>query len=142
MRTTHLLSTILLLATMMATAQKKIKLTELPAESVGFLEKHFPNMEIKEVKKDREDGEKGYEVILANGTEIEFWKNGSWREVDGDKNPIPTAFIAKPILEYVRANYPNEKITHIDYGHKDVDVDLTNKIDLEFTKDGEFIKED
>jgi hypothetical protein len=40
----------------------------------------------------------------------------------------------------VTKNYPNEKITHIDYGHKDLDVDLTNKIDLEFTKDGKFLK--
>ena len=142
MKTRNILAVLLLFSAMTATAQKKIQVSELPAPAIAFLEKHFPNMAITEAKKDREDGEKGYEVILANDTEVEFWKDGSWREVDGKKNPIPTEFIAKSIVEYVNKNYPNEKITHIDYGHKDVDVDLTNKIDLEFSKEGKFLKED
>ena len=79
-------------------------------------------------------------MILSDGTEVEFWKDGKWREVEGKKNPIPTGFIDKKIADYVAANYPNNKITHIDYGHKDVDVDLTDNIDLEFTKEGTFIR--
>lgn len=93
-------------------------------------------------KKDWEHGEKGFEVILSDNTEVEFWKDGTWREIDGRGKPIPTTFIAPSIVEYVTKNYPNRKITHIDYGHKDVDVDLTGKIDLEFTKDGQFLKAD
>ncbi|HLA55663.1 MAG TPA: PepSY-like domain-containing protein, partial [Flavobacterium sp.] len=82
----------------------------------------------------------GYEVNLGDGTEIEFWKDGSYREVDGHDKPIPTAYIDPKITDYVKANYPNDKITHIDYGHKDVDVDLTGDKDLEFSKDGKFLK--
>jgi len=125
-----------------ASAQKKIESGELPKPAQEFLQKHFSNTSIDLVKKDAEHGEKGYEVKLKDGTEVEFWKDGSYREVDGDGKPIPTAFVPASIKDYVAKNYPNEKITHIDYGHKDVDVDLTNKIDLEFTKDGKFIKED
>ncbi|PXY43801.1 PepSY-like domain-containing protein [Flavobacterium hydrophilum] len=123
-------------------AQKKIEVTELPKPAQEFLKKHFSNTSIDIVKKDAEHGEKGYEVKLKDGTEVEFWKDGSYREVDGDGKPIPTAFIPKSVKDYVAKNYPNEKITHIDYGHKDLDVDLTNKIDLEFTKEGKFIKGD
>lgn len=125
-----------------ASAQKKIELTELPKEAQEFLKNHFSHTTVDIVKKDAEHGEKGYEVILKDGTEVEFWKDGSYREVDGDDKPIPTAFIPETIKDYVAKNYPNEKITHIDYGHKDLDVDLTNKIDLEFTKEGKFIKGD
>lgn len=142
MKTTHILTVALLSCAMSVTAQKKINASELPAGANEFLKKHFPNETIKVAKKDREDGEKGYEVILSNGTEVEFWKDGKWREVDGDKNPIPTAYIDKSITDYVAKNYPNSKITHIDYGHKDVDVDLDGKIDLEFSKEGKFLKED
>lgn len=125
-----------------ANAQKKIESSELPKAAQDFLQKHFSHTSIERAKKDAEHGEKGYEVKLKDGTEVEFWKDGSYREVDGGKNPIPTAFIPESIKEYVAKNYPNEKITHIDYGHKDLDVDLTNGIDLEFTKEGKFLKAD
>ncbi|MBF4488247.1 PepSY-like domain-containing protein [Flavobacterium sp. CSZ] len=124
-----------------ANAQKKIEIAELPKPARDFLNKHFRNSEIDVVKKDAEHGEKGYEVKLKDGTEIEFWKDGSYREVDGGKKPIPTAFIPESVKDYVAKNHPNEKITHIDYGHKDLDVDLTNNIDLEFTKEGKILKD-
>jgi len=131
----------LLIATISASAQKKIEVTELPKPAQEFLEKYFSYTLVEKVQKDPEHGEKGYEVKLKDGTEVEFWKDGSYREVDGGDNPIPTNFIPDNIKAYVAKNHPNEKITHIDYGHKDLDVDLTNKIDLEFTKDGKILKD-
>lgn len=133
---------VMLLFALSATGQKKITTAELPKGANEFLDKHFRGIAVTEAKKDAEHGEKGYEVKLANGFEIEFWKDGKYREVDGDGQPIPTDFIPASIVDYVRANYPGKEITHIDYGHKDVDVDLTGKIDLEFTKDGKFLKAD
>ncbi|MBF4505139.1 PepSY-like domain-containing protein [Flavobacterium sp. JLP] len=124
-----------------ASAQKKIEISELPKPAQEFLKKYFSNTSVEIAKKDAEHGEKGFEVILKDGTEVEFWKDGSYREVDGDGKPIPTGFIPKVINDYVAQHYPNEKITHIDYGHKDLDVDLTNKIDLEFTKEGQILKD-
>ncbi|MFV8326768.1 PepSY-like domain-containing protein [Flavobacterium sp. ZS1P14] len=121
---------------------KKISISELPKEASFFLSKHFPNNPINRATKDWEHGEKGYEVRLTDGTEVEFTKDGAWREVDGHKKAIPTDYIPKPIVNYVKANYPNERITHIDKGHKDVDVDLTHRIDLEFDTDGKFLKVD
>ncbi|CAM3759164.1 PepSY-like domain-containing protein [Flavobacterium chungbukense] len=131
----------LLSLTIAASAQKKIEVKELPKPAQEFLTKHFSHTSVVKAQKDPEHGEKGYEVKLKDGTEVEFWKDGSYREVDGGDNPIPTAFIPDNIKTYVSKNHPNEKITHIDYGHKDLDVDLTNKIDLEFTKDGKILKD-
>jgi hypothetical protein len=124
-----------------AQAQKKIEVSELPKPAQEFLQKHFSNTSVDIAKKDAEHGEKGYEVKLKDGTEVEFWKDGSYREVDGGDKPIPTDFIPQSVKDYVAKNHPNEKITHIDYGHKDLDVDLTNKIDLEFTKEGKILKD-
>ncbi|RKS19130.1 putative PepSY-like beta-lactamase-inhibitor [Flavobacterium endophyticum] len=142
MKTKIAFAALLLGLAVSANAQKKIETTELPKAAQEFLQKHFSHTSIEVAKKDAEHGEKGYEVKLKDGTEVEFWKDGSYREVDGGKNPIPTAFIPDSIKDYVAKNYPNEKITHIDYGHKDLDVDLTNGIDLEFTKEGKFLKAD
>ncbi|WP_433835967.1 PepSY-like domain-containing protein [Flavobacterium anhuiense] len=141
MKTKIFLAVVLLLITISASAQKKIEVTELPKPAQDFLKKHFSYTTVEVAKKDAEHGEKGYEVKLKDGTEVEFWKDGSYREVDGGDKPIPTAFIPDNIKAYVAKNHPNEKITHIDYGHKDLDVDLTNKIDLEFTKDGKILKD-
>ncbi|PBJ04966.1 PepSY-like domain-containing protein [Flavobacterium sp. ACN6] len=135
------LAIVLLSLTISASAQKKIEVTELPKPAQEFLKKYFGNTAVESAKKDAEHGEKGFEVKLKDGTEVEFWKDGSYREVDGGDKPIPTAFIPDNIKAYVAKNHPNEKITHIDYGHKDLDVDLTNDIDLEFTKDGKILKD-
>jgi len=142
MKTTKIIAIALLLMGTAATAQKKIATSELPKPANEFLAQHFKGIDISKVKKDAEHGEKGYEVILADGTEIEFWKDGKYREVDGNDKPIPTAFIDPKIIDYVKQHYPGKRITHIDYGHNDVDVDLTGKVDLEFDKNGNFLKVD
>lgn len=139
---TILVCCLLFLGLTTVTAQKKITAAELPKGANEFLEQHFKGIAVTKTKKDAEHGEKGYEVILADGTEVEFWKDGKYREVDGKGKPIPTAFLDPKIVEYVKKNYPDRQITHIDYGHNDVDVDLTGKIDLEFDKNGNFLKAD
>ncbi|MDQ6472886.1 PepSY-like domain-containing protein [Flavobacterium sp. LHD-80] len=141
MKTHHIIAILLFSFVLSANAQKRIETSELPKPAQEFLQKYFSYTTVDIAKKDAEHGEKGYEVKLKDGTEVEFWKDGSYREVDGGKNPIPTDYIASNIRDYISKNYPNEKITHIDYGHKDVDVDLTNQIDLEFSKDGKIIKD-
>ena len=141
MKTKIIIAVLLLGFVISAKAQKKIETTELPKPAQEFLQKHFSNTTIDTAQKDAEHGEKGYEVKLKDGTEVEFWKDGSYREVDGDDKPIPTEFIPASVKDYVAKNYPNEKITHIDYGHKDLDVDLTNDIDLEFTREGKILKD-
>lgn len=140
MKTRNIITGLLLFIAVTVSAQKKIEVSDLPPASINFIREYFPNATVDKAKKDAEHGEKGYEVILSDGTEVEFWKDGKYREVDGKKKPIPTGYIDRKIVEYVAKNYPNNKITHIDYGHKDVDVDLTDDIDLEFTKEGTFIK--
>lgn len=134
------IAVVLLFLAISASAQKKIEVSELPKPAQDFLKKHFSDTTVVSAKKDAEHGEKGFEVKLKDGTEVEFWKDGSYREVDGGDKPIPTDFIPNNIREYVGKNHPNERITHIDYGHKDLDVDLTNNIDLEFTKEGKILK--
>ncbi|WP_264537688.1 PepSY-like domain-containing protein [Flavobacterium sp. N1736] len=93
-----------------ANAQKKIEVSELPQPAQEFLKKYFSNTSVDVAKKDAEHGEKGYEVKLKDGTEVEFWKDGSYREVDGGDKPIPTTFIPQSVKDYVAKNHPNEKL--------------------------------
>ncbi|RZJ67776.1 MAG: hypothetical protein EOO50_04160 [Flavobacterium sp.] len=140
MRTTILSLIFLLGATFTQAQDSKMKVTDLPKEAQNFLEKYFKDAKVEKVKKESQIGEKGYEVELANGIEIEFTNSGQWREIDGNDNAIPTGYILPAIVDYVKAKYPQQKITHIDIGHKDIDVDISNNTDLNFTQDGKFIK--
>lgn len=136
-----LLYSAVLLSAMASNAQlNKIKTTELPQSAQTFLSTHFKDYQIEQAYKESQIGEKGFEVKMTDGTEVEFSKDGKWREVDGNDKPIPTAYIDKKITDYITKAYPGKKITHIDYGHKDIDVDLEGKLDLEFDKNGKFLK--
>lgn len=131
------------MASFAVNAQEEIiKENELPAPAITFLTTNFKNNPVRTVVKDTDRRKVTYEVTLTDGTEVEFTQKGDWKEVDGDKKPIPTAFIPKAILDYVKAKYPNEQITHIDKGLRDYDVDLTNGLDLEFDLKGKFLRID
>lgn len=45
---------------------------------------------------------KEYKVYLANGTKVEFDGDGSWKEIDGNRNTIPTGFVSAKITNYVK----------------------------------------
>ena len=131
------------LATIAVTAQEQIiNSNDLPSGATTFLSTHFKDNPIKQVVKDTDKKKVTFEVTLNDGTELEFSQKGNWKEVDGKNKAIPTAFIPKAIADYINTNYPKEKITHIDKGNRDYDVDLTNGLDLEFDLNGKFLRID
>lgn len=139
----HTFSLLLLTATLIATAQEKpIRPTDLPKPAIDFLQLYFKNNAIHHAVKDTDKKKISYEVMLADGTEVEFNAEGKWKEVDGKDKAIPTAFIPVSIINYVNAKYAKEKIYHIDKGLKDIDIELGNKVELEFDLSGKFIRVD
>lgn len=56
-----------------------------------------------------------YEVILTDGTEITFDRNGNRDNVEvGVDGHIPSAFIPNTIVQYVKKNQPGQKNVGID----------------------------
>ena len=49
-------------------------------------------------KEDRDFSGTTYDVLLADGTEIEFSSRGEWKEVDGKRTALPTSFIPAQII--------------------------------------------
>lgn len=140
---TILLSAFIFLFGIGAIAQETpIKNAELPAESMAFIKKYFGKNTIHHAIKDQDKSKITYEVMLDNMTELEFTEKGTWKEVDGKDKAIPTDYILKPILDYVKKNYPKASITHIDKGLNDIDIDLDNGIELEFDLKGKFLRID
>lgn len=82
-----------------------------------------------------------YEVILTDGTEITFDRNGNWQNVEVALNgTIPSAFIPTEIANYVAQNQAGQKIVGIERERTGYDVELANGVDIRFNSEGKFIR--
>lgn len=136
---------LLITATFAANAQEtKIKPTDLPNDAMEFIHTHFPKTTVKTAVKDTDKETKTvtYEVVLADATEIEFKDTGSWKEIDGKSTAVPVALIPKPFWEYVKKNYPKEEVLKIDKGAQEIELKLTNGVEVVFDIHGRFLRID
>ena len=114
---------------------KLINKSELPVQAQQFIDAHFANVKLTYAKLERDFFERSYEVVLADGTKIEFASNGSWRDVDCRYEEVPAAIIPQEIKEYVNNNYPGEKILKIEHDRGYYELKLSNRYELTFNKD-------
>lgn len=125
--------------------EELIDADNLPSVANTFLNDHFKDVKVLSVTREKEalSGTE-YQVLLNNGVEVKFDKNGNWTEVDARENTaaIPTSFVLKPIVDYVRDNYDDAGINGIDKEKYGFDVELTNGLDLVFDTDGKFVRID
>ncbi len=111
----------------------------LPATARSFINEYFPETPVSYVKKDSELTKTTYEVVLQDGTEIEFDKSGEWDSVDCKRKAIPAALVPVAITEYVQSNFPGQMIVKIDrepYGHE---IELSGGLELKFDKNGKLL---
>lgn len=145
MKTLNLKNTVLLLIcifgfSISASAQKTtIQVNELPENAKSFIKQHFKNETVSYVIKEEEflviDE---YKVALSDGTEIEFTKNGNWKEISNKTKGIKSSVIPNKILNYCTKSFPNTNIKKIEKSRWKYDVELSNDLDLEFDSDGNF----
>ncbi|MDR0365173.1 MAG: PepSY-like domain-containing protein [Bacteroidales bacterium] len=115
---------------------------QLPQISQNFITEHFSDEKISYIKIDKELLTTDYEVTFVSGKEVEFDKNGTWREVDCKKAAVPAAIIPEKILQYVNQNYANSSIVKIGKEYRHYEVELANDLDLEFDLEGNFLRID
>ncbi len=115
--------------------------SQLPAAAKSFVAKQFPNKKIVRAEKDM-DGQTDYEVKLNGGVEIDFDAQGQWTKVDCGRKAVPSVLIPKAISEYVKKNYSKAIITKIDKEPYGYEIELSNRLDLKFDKNGSFIGRD
>lgn len=115
----------------------------LPEKAQKDLKANFPKQTVNLVKVDSKlIGGKEYEVILDNGSEIEYNKDGDWTSVDCGHRAVPGSYILKEISTYVAKNYKGMKIVKIDKDSNDYEVELSNGLELKFDRSGKFLRLD
>ena len=121
----------------------QIKFSELPQKAQTYVRTHFSESDVASVWKDTEMLlVEDYTVVFNNGTEIEFYPSGEWKEVKSRGTEIPAKIIPNEIAQYVSQNYsghPIKKISKKRYGYE---VELIGGTDLEFSQNGKFLRID
>ncbi|MDR6515192.1 PepSY-like domain-containing protein [Chryseobacterium camelliae] len=120
-----------------------INQNQLPKTAKNFLFANFRGVPIASAIEDREIyGVDEYKVRLGNGMKIEFDSKGNWKEVDGEHQKVPNGFVPASIRNYVAKNFPNTYITKIKKERWKYKTDLSNGLDVEFDRNGNFSKID
>lgn len=124
--------------TLISCSDRIIPSEKLPTAAQAFIKEYFPDSPISYVKKEA-DLTPTYEVVLQNGTEIEFNKKGQWDNIDCKRLAVPARLIPAAISEYVNANFPGQAIVKIDkesFGHE---VEIASGLEFKFDKKGKIL---
>ncbi len=115
----------------------------LPQAAQNVLSTHF-KAKVSVIKIDKTMGHvDDYEVILTDGTEISFDRNGNWKEIETSASTsVPKAFIPKGVADYVAMNHKGKKIVGIEQDRGGYDVELSDGIDIKFDRQGNFKRYD
>lgn len=113
---------------------KPINVNELPAKAQTLLSKHFKGQKVMLATIESGVVSRSYDVVLRNGTKLEFDKKGNLTEIDCKQGIVPSQLIPQPIKTYLMENYRGETVRKIEWNKKEYEVELTNGIDLTFNK--------
>lgn len=84
-----------------------------------------------------------YEVILTDGTEISFDRDGNWDNVEvNNSKSVPASMVPQAIRTYVKNQHTGQRIVGIDKERNGYDIELSNGIDMKFDKAGKFLRYD
>ena len=137
MKTIKILTMTLLLtfqAAVCSGKDKVITFEELPVAAQTFIGNYFSGKQVSLVKKDKDGLKTHYDVVLADGTKLEFDSKGEWRDIEVRADEVPAALVPSEIKSYVSQKYPGQRIMQIDRSHNGYEIELSNKLDLKFNK--------
>jgi hypothetical protein len=127
----------------LADNDKIITREELPEKAQVFLTQHFEGIEILYAKVEREMGViMSYDVLLDGEVKVEFNRRGEWTSVDCERNQVPNGVLPQGVLDYVTKKFAKSYVVEIERGLLGYDVKLNNDLDLDFDKNGKFLRVD
>jgi hypothetical protein len=119
-----------------AKKNRNAKFTDLPTLSQEFILKYFPQLTIDAISI---DGDREADVRFADGTELEFGRDGYFKEIDNERGlstaqlqMLPGQMLTSLTKDF--AGYRIESVEHGDLFYK-VDLEGTNGKDIEIHYD-------
>ena len=113
---------------------KPISVNALPAKAQTLLNNHFNGQKVMLATIESGVVSRSYDVVLQNGTKLEFDKKGNLTEIDCKQGIVPALLIPQAIKNYLKDNYAEQSVKKIEINKKEYEVELTNGLDLTFNK--------
>lgn len=124
-------------------SDKSVLPTELPVPITSFIQQNFPGQTISFAKKDLEITGWQYDVVLADGTQIDFDTDKMWDKIQSSMtNPVPTQLIPAPIVTHLQANFPDAMVLKIDKERNGYEIELANGLELRYNEQGALMEMD
>lgn len=137
-----ILAAVLLTVTVSVYGQDKvIPYEEVPKEIQIYVKNHFPDHKVLQAEVDFEGLQKEYDIILEDNIKLEFNRQNKIESIEA-RTELPASVIPAKISTYVKANYPENYIVEWEIDRTHQSVDLDNKLELEFTLKGDFLRID
>ena len=113
---------------------KPISVNALPAKAQTLLNNHFNSQKVMLATIESGVVSRSYDVVLQNGTKLEFDKKGNLTEIDCKLGIVPALLIPQAIKNYLKDNYAGQSVKKIEMNKNEYEVELTNGLDLTFNK--------
>lgn len=114
-----------------ANRKRTIDPESLPKPAIELIQKHWPSCVIDQAYIDGKE----YEVLLSDGTIIEFDSKGIWKEMkctDG----LTVTLVPGYITRYIVGRYPKQLIIDCEKMRGGYEVKLTNGLEIQFDLQG------
>ena len=112
---------------------KPISVNALPAKAQTLLSQHFNGQKVMLATIESGVVSRSYDVVLQNGTKLEFDKKGNLTEIDCKQATVPDQLIPQA-KNYLMANYAGQSVKKIEMNKNEYEVELANGLDLTFNK--------
>ena len=113
---------------------KPISVNALPAKAQTLLSQHFNGQKVMLATIESGVVSRSYDVVLQNGTKLEFDKKGNLTEIDCKQATVPEQLIPQAIRNYLMDNYAGQSVKKIEMNKNEYEVELVNGLDLTFNK--------
>ena len=113
---------------------KPISVNALPAKAQTLLSQHFNGQKVMLATIESGVVSRSYDVVLQNGTKLEFDKKGNLTEIDCNQATVPDQLSPQAIKNYLMANYAGQSVKKIEMNKNEYEVELANGLDLTFNK--------
>ena len=113
---------------------KPIAINALPVKAQTLLNNHFNSQKVMLATIESGVVSRSYDVVLQNGTKLEFDKKGNLTEINCKQGIVPALLIPQAIKNYLKDNYAGQSVKKIEMNKNEYEVELTNGLDLTFNK--------
>ncbi|RAX54098.1 hypothetical protein CCY99_05310 [Helicobacter sp. 16-1353] len=106
-------------------ADMVVPATALPQNAQAFISSNFQGANIVYVEQDYND----FEVRLSNGVKIDFYRDGTWKDIEsyGGINP---SILPAPVAQTIAKTYPNIAIVKVDKEWNGFEVKMANMLKI------------